>query len=147
MPLINSLAPKVSIIIPSYNSMRFIGKCLRSVLATDYLNFEVILVDDCSIDGSLEYAKKTFGHDKRLKIIKNPKKLGPAASRNAGIRVATGDYLAFIETDIEVKPDRLKEALKVLTSDSLIGAVYCKVRDINERDRIQATGLLILPHF
>jgi len=126
--------------------MRFIDKCLHSVLATDYPNFEVIFVDDGSTDGSLEYAKKTFGHDKRLKVIKNPKKLGLAASRNVGIRVATGDYIAFIETDMEVEPDWLKEALKILASYSSIGGVYCKVRDINERDRIQAAGLLILPH-
>jgi glycosyltransferase involved in cell wall biosynthesis len=61
MPLSDSLMPKVSIIIPSYNSMRFIGKCLRSILATDYPNFEVILVDDGSTDGSSKYAKENFG--------------------------------------------------------------------------------------
>lgn len=146
MLLSDSLMPKVIIIIPSYNSMRFIGKCLRSILATDYPNFEVILVDDGSTDGSLEYVRKNFGYDKRLKIIKNPKRLGPAASRNIGIKVANGDYIAFIETDMEVEPNWLKEALKVLTSNSSIGAVYCKVRDTNEKDRIQAAGLLILPH-
>lgn len=142
----NNAQSLVSIIIPSYNSISLIDKCLRSVFRTSYPNIEVILIDDCSTDGSLEYVKTAFGSDPRLKITKNFTNIGPAASRNVGIKMAKGEYLAFVETDMEVEPNWIDEALKVLNSDKTIGAVYCKVRDLNERSRIQAAGLQILPH-
>jgi hypothetical protein len=115
------------------------------VLNTNYPSFEVILIDDCSTDGSLELVKKIFGSDPRLKVTRNNKKSGPAASRNRGIKMAKGEYIAFIETDMEVDPNWLTELVKVLESDKTIGAAQSKVLDIKHQNFVQAVGIYIIP--
>jgi GT2 family glycosyltransferase len=88
--------PMVSIIILNYNSRDFVEPCLKSVLNTDYPNFEVIFVDNASTDGSPELAKKRFGSDHRLKIIYNDKNVGFAEGNNVGAKKAKGDYIVFL---------------------------------------------------
>ncbi len=91
--------PKISIIVPCYNAQRFLHKCLNTILNQTIKDIEIICVDDCSTDDTaqilLEFAKK----DKRIKILTHAKNSGISVTRNTGIEAATGDYIAFIDSD------------------------------------------------
>lgn len=88
----------ISIIIPVYNTEKYLSRCLDSIINQTYTNLEIIIIDDGSSDNSydicLEYAKK----DKRIKLIKQ-KNMGLSATRNKGIRLATGKYIGFVDSD------------------------------------------------
>ena len=87
-------APKVSVIVPMYNAERFINFCVASILEQTFKNFELILVDDCSTDKTLDVVKNFS--DKRIKILRTKKNLGyPGAVRNVGLDAATGKYIFF----------------------------------------------------
>ena len=91
-------SPKISVIVPMYNAEKYLGLCINSILAQTFKNFELILVDDCSTDKTLEVAK-TFT-DSRIKIICNEKNLGmPGLVRNVGIDAAKGEYIYFCDDD------------------------------------------------
>jgi len=134
------ISPKVSIIILNYNGLEFIENCLSSVFKTDYANFEVILVDNASRDGSLEVAEMLFGKDPRLKIIKNYENLGFAGGNNVGARHARGDILVFLNEDTEVDSNWLKELIKVFVNDPRVGAVQCKLLMAHEKCKIESVG-------
>ena len=87
--------PQVSIIIPCHNNANFLTESINSVLEQDYPNFEVIVIDDGSTDNSVELLKK-FGN--KIKLIQQENQ-GPAAARNAGLKAAKGEYIAFNDSD------------------------------------------------
>ena len=86
-----------SVVIPLYNKEAYVAKTLNSVLNQTYQNFEVIIVNDCSTDNSLNVVHKI--DDSRFKIIKHNKNKGLSASRNTGIKAATHSYIAFLDAD------------------------------------------------
>ena len=86
-----------SVVIPLYNKEAFVAKTLNSVLNQTYQNFEVIIVNDCSTDNSLNVVQKI--DDSRFKIIKHNENKGLSASRNTGINAATHSYIAFLDAD------------------------------------------------
>ena len=86
-----------SVVIPLYNKEAFVAKTINSVLNQTYQNFEVIIVNDCSTDNSLNLVQKI--DDSRFKIIKHNKNKGLSASRNTGINAATHSYIAFLDAD------------------------------------------------
>jgi glycosyltransferase involved in cell wall biosynthesis len=133
---VSTLTPLVSIIIPSYNSSILIERYLRLVLNTDYTDFEVIVVDDCSMDSNLKLVEDFSRRDARLKLVRKDNRSGPSATCNVGINVAKGMYIAFLETDVEIEPTWLKEIIKVLESDKSIRAAQSKVLDLHHRRRI-----------
>lgn len=100
------MAIEVSVIIPCYNAQDYIGKCIESVLAQTFDNFEILAVDDASSDGTLS-CLRSFD-DKRLRIIELGKNSGsPATPRNVGIQQAQGHYIAFLDCDDFWHPDKL----------------------------------------
>jgi GT2 family glycosyltransferase len=101
--------PLVSIIIVSYNGGDFLLNCLNSVLKTDYPNYEIIVVDNGSTDGSIEIIKQKF---KKIKIIENGKNLGFSIGNNIGIRSSCGDYIVLLNQDTIVTKNWLKELVK-----------------------------------
>lgn len=88
----------ISIIIPVYNTEKYIERCLQSVLAQTYQQFEIIIVDDGSTDGSIEICKKYAFKTSQIKIIQI-KNSGLSVARNVGIRNASGDYICFVDSD------------------------------------------------
>lgn len=101
----------ISIIIPSYNSQKYIAKCLESILNQTYKNLEIIIIDDCSTDKSLEKIK-IFQEDDRIILLKNQINLGQSAARNTGIKKAKGKYISFIDADDFVDVDFYEKLLK-----------------------------------
>jgi len=97
--------PQVSVIIPVYNVEKYLPRCLDALLNQTLKDIEVICINDCSPDGSLnilqEYAKK----DERLKVIDLPQNQGAAVARNAGLDIAKGQYLGFVDPDDSIDLD------------------------------------------
>lgn len=88
----------VSIIMPSYNTAKYIAESIRSVLVQTYENWELLIVDDCSTDNTDEVIKP-FLEDERIKYLKNEKNSGAAISRNKALREAKGKWIAFLDSD------------------------------------------------
>lgn len=130
--------PKISIIIPTYNSSRFIKRTIGSVLAQTFRDWELIIVDDCSKD-STELAVREFTKfDKRIKFLKTPENSGgPATPKNIGIENAVGEYVAFLDHDDEWFPEKLEKQLHVFqnTKDENLGLVSCGANLINKKNK------------
>jgi GT2 family glycosyltransferase len=137
--------PLLSIIIPAFNTKEFYKPCLTSLLKIKYPNFEIIIVDDGSTDGSFEAIKKMSIKDKRIKIIKTLKRRGIPGSRNLGIEAANGDLIAFFDMDMEVTNTWPNELIKVLMRSPKIGGVLPKVFDFKKRHIFQSVGGRIIP--
>lgn len=119
--------PLISVIIVNHNGIEFVAECLKSVSGNEYGNFEIIFVDNGSTDGSLEYVKKEFAAEKRLKIVENHASLGPAVGRNRGAGASRGKYLVFLDNDTRVDRKFITELVRVLESDNSIGAAQAKL--------------------
>lgn len=107
---------RVSVIIPTYNRCRVIARAIESVLAQDYSNFEVIIVDDGSIDNTKEIVEKYIQFDERIKFTYNVNTKGPAGARNTGLQIAEGEYIAFLDSDDEWMVSHLSDAIKIMQS-------------------------------
>ncbi len=101
----------VSIIMPAYNCGDFIGETLDSVINQSYKNWEVIIVDDCSTDNTAEVVKEYIKKDNRIKYHKLEKNSGAAVARNKAIDLATGKYLAFLDSDDVWFPEKLAKQI------------------------------------
>jgi glycosyltransferase involved in cell wall biosynthesis len=102
---------KVSIIIPVYNVVKYLDKCIESVCAQTEKSIEIILVDDESNDGSIDVCRRWAEKDDRIVLIEQ-KNAGAGAARNTGLRAAKGEYLLFLDSDDFFEPDMVEEALK-----------------------------------
>jgi len=91
--------PLVSIVVPVYNAARFMDDTIQSVLNQTYQNWELLLVDDCSSDDSVQIIKKYQKKDERIKLFELSKNSGAAIARNTGIDNSKGRYLAFLDAD------------------------------------------------
>ena len=91
--------PEISIVVPMYNAEKYIETCIDSILIQTFQNFEVIVVDDCSTDRSLEIVQKKYSSDSRVKSFRNIKNLGEHPSRNIGLEISTGRHVFFMDAD------------------------------------------------
>jgi glycosyltransferase involved in cell wall biosynthesis len=116
--------PRVSIVIPTHNRGRLLGRSLRSLLAQTEPRFEIIVVDDASTDDTAAVVRSLS--DARIRYQRLERNCGPGGARNAGVRAASGELLAFQDSDDEWMPDKLERQLALLSSaDSSTGVVYC----------------------
>lgn len=101
----------VSIIIPTFNSSHFISVAIRSVQAQSYTNWEIIVVDDCSTDGTTTIISQFVASDKRIQLFKLDTNSGTGVARNLGVEKANGKYIAFLDADDLWKPRKLEKQL------------------------------------
>lgn len=120
----------VSIITPVYNAEEFIGQTIDSVLKQTYVDWELLLIDDCSSDSSADIIKN-YLDDKRIKYIKLDKNSGAAVTRNTGLSNANGRYIAFLDSDDIWKPDKLEKQIN-LTKEKNVGFVFTSYRYITQ---------------
>ena len=113
-----------SIVVPVYKVEKYITKCLESILAQTFSDFELICVDDCGGDKSLEIIKDFAKKDKRIKILENEKNSGVAFSRNRGIDEASGKYLMFIDSDDWIEPQTLGVIYKTFQEIDANSIIY-----------------------
>jgi len=134
--------PLVSVIVPGYNESKVVGNCVESILASDYPNFEIILVDDGSTDDTLS-VMQSFATDQRVQVI-GKLNGGKASALNAGIAAAHGEILFFVDADGLFTPSAIREMLNGFTSEK-IGAVCGNDAPVN-LDRIQTRLACIQTH-
>ena len=115
--------PKVSVIIPIYKVEEFIVECVASVVNQTLKDIEIICVDDESPDNSIELIKKEFGQDKRIKIVRK-KNGGLSSARNAGVRVATGEFIYFLDSDDYIDTNALEILYNEAKSYSLDVVIF-----------------------
>jgi len=116
--------PKVSVIICSYNREKLLPRALDSVLSQDFKDFELIIIDDASNDGTEALTKTYLQKDSRLKYFKNDHNLGIAKSRNKGCKIAEGEYIAMLDSDDWwLKNDKLSRQVAILDAKRAIGLI------------------------
>lgn len=108
----------VSIITPSYNSAKFIGKTIESVLDQIYQNWEMIIVDDVSPDNSNKIIEEYSKKDTRIKLIKLEQNSGAAVARNRAIKESKGRYIAFLDADDMWKPEKLEKQIEFMRKNN-----------------------------
>ena len=117
--------PQVSIITPYYNSKRYFDAAFKSVLSQTYQDWEWIVVDDCSTDGSHDYLVNLSKKDKRIKIVFSKTNVGTAGSRNIALKIATGRYITFLDSDDILDSNYLECQLEFIKDNGpLISAGY-----------------------
>ena len=104
---------KISIVVPVYNVEKYLEKCLESIRNQSLKEIEIIAVNDCSLDNSLEIIKKYIEKDKRIILIDKIKNEGVSEARNSGIKIAKGEYILCIDGDDWIEKDCLKEMYEI----------------------------------
>src|SRR6185437_8299738 len=133
-------APNVSIVILNWNSYQMTSDCVRSLEKIDFPNYEVVLVDNGSHDGSPDQLAREFPH---IRLLRNKQNLGFAGGNNVGIRDAlerNPDYLLLLNNDTVVAPNFLSELVQVAESDAMIGLLNPKIYYFDPPDRIWYAG-------
>ncbi len=129
--------PRVSIIIVSWNALPLLQKCLPSVVATDYPDFEIILADNASTDGSSAWVEATFP---QVRIVRHPENWLFCRGNNAAVPHATGVYLALLNNDVEVPPGWLRPLVDAMEAASDVAAVQPKLLQYDRRDCFEYAG-------
>ena len=123
--------PKVSIIVPVYNSGKYLKTCLDSLVNQTLKDIEIIAVDDCSTDNSIlilmDYAKKYHN----IKVYHNRENLGQGASRNRGLDIARGEYICFVDSDDYIRYTMYEDMYKAAVNNSapLVSVLLLYVMD------------------
>ena len=118
-----NIEEKLSIIMPAYNCDKYLEKCVNSVLDQDYINFELIIINDGSTDTTADICENLKQKDSRIKVIHSENK-GPSAARNIGLKYAKGKFLTFIDSDDELNRSaysRMIKEIKKQNVDILVG--------------------------
>ena len=122
---------------PVYNSLNFLKETIESVKAQTHKNWELIIIDDNSTDGSRNYLIKNYKSEKKIKIFLNKKNYGPGYSRNKAIQKSSGNFLAFLDSDDLWTKTKLLDQLKFLTRNNLnlchTNVLYLKKKKIYKR--------------
>ena len=146
----------VSIITPSYNCARFIGSTIESIQAQTYRNWELLVIDDCSDDRSVEVVKRYAAADPRIRLFSLPVNSGAGVARNNSIEKAQGRFIAFCDSDDRWYPEKLEKQLAfmrekdcglsytsydVCDEDGVtVGRVKCR-EELNYRNLIRDNGI------
>ncbi|NLV28922.1 MAG: glycosyltransferase family 2 protein [Erysipelotrichaceae bacterium] len=126
---------KVTIITPYYNAKAIFGRTFGSVLNQTYSNWEWIIVDDCSKDGSQDYLKDIEKKDQRIKVIFSAKNGGSAHARNQGLELATGRYVTFLDSDDTIDRNYLESQINFIVDNGpVITAGYRRDKGGNITD-------------
>lgn len=129
--------PEISVVIPVYNGQKTIKQTIDSVLNQSFLDFELLIINDGSTDSTLEVLSQI--QDPRLKIFSFPNG-GLSASRNRGISLASGEFIAFIDADDLWMPDKLEAQVKALQDNSQAGLAYSWTDFIDENSEFLFAG-------
>ncbi len=133
--------PQITVALPVYNGEQYIALAIKSVLAQTFIDFELLILDNCSTDNTLDIIK-TF-NDPRIRLIINPKNLGMIGNWNLAVSLATGKYIKILSHDDLLAPGCLAEQINgfLKYQNQNIGIVTCKKRIINE------SGVVVMPGF
>ena len=125
--IISPEAPKVSILIPVYNRVKLIDECVQSALDQTYSNFEVVVVDNASDDGTWEICKQLALQDSRVRVFRNNSNIGPVRNWRRCVEEAKGEFSKILFSDDTLEPDCLAEMVLTL-EDPDVSLVYCAAK-------------------
>lgn len=149
--------PLVSVIIPCFNSVDFIFEAVSSVLSQTHQNFEILIVDDGSTDGTRHLLQKQFQSEQKIEIVEHETNIGAGGARNTGISLAKGKYLAFLDADDVWHPTKLERQVDFMDKEScaishtsyvlvdeqrchIISTNHC-IKDLGLIDYMKTTGI------
>lgn len=135
----------VSVVVPNFNGETYLKKCLESILDSSLKSFEIIVVDDGSSDSSVRIIDKYCRANTKIKLIKNLKNLGAAASKNYGASRASGEILVFLDNDTFILKDTLSNLIQPLLTSG-VAATQALLLDGIHKDLIQQAGGILIPH-
>lgn len=124
---------EISTIIPTYNSQNYIKECIESILKQKFLPSEIIIVDDGSKDNTLEICKEYEKKYKIIKIIRMPNNQGVSNARNAGIKIAKGNYIHFMDSDDTIENDMYSDFAEIIKKQS-IDVVISGIKNIYQKN-------------
>lgn len=133
---------RVSAIIPSYNRAHLLSRAINSVLSQTSQPDEVLVVDDCSTDGSRAVMEEWVARDARIRPVFLATNQGPGGARNAGIVGATGDLVAFLDSDDEWAPEHLERCAALLEADPALDLVFADLQRITATGRVSDEAFL-----
>lgn len=133
------MQPLISAIIVNWNGKQFLDDCIISLLKQTYKKCEIILVDNASTDGSISYVKRKYP---KVKIIRNNKNVGFGGAVNIGIKHADGDYIIFLNNDLYLEKNCIKNLLNPL-ENGVKGATVPKVLFFHQRNKINSYGNIV----
>ena len=107
---------KITVVTPTWNSAKYIRETIASVQAQTYQNWEMIIVDDCSTDNTVELVKKISHKDSRIHLIEQKENRGAGIARNIAVQNSTGRYISYLDSDDRWKPDKLEKQVKFMLS-------------------------------
>lgn len=138
------MSGKVSVILPLYNNKEYILESIQSVIKQTYKNWELIVVDDCSTDGSYELVKDYLEKEKQenIKLLRNDKNVGCYCSINNGILQSDGDYIAKIDSDDKYHSKKLELQVKKLEKHNYIAVQSYGIRGNEKKGRVIEATLL-----
>lgn len=128
--------PSISVVIAAYNTGQYIGRTLKSLAQQTFTDFEIIVVNDCSTDNTVAVVKKYQMRDPRIILIDNGQNSGQCISRNRGMSIARGEYIAILDSDDLAMPDRLAVQFEYLETHPEVTLVGSQGARIDENDRI-----------
>jgi glycosyltransferase involved in cell wall biosynthesis len=132
----------VSIVMPLFNSSGFMSRAIDSVFAQTYKDWELIIIDDCSNDGSYEIAYEYAKKDKRVKLIRQTENKGSAVTRNLGIENAKGRFIAFLDSDDIWVSQKLEKQIKFMLNNEAVLS-YTAYQKMDERGNLG--GVIYVP--
>lgn len=124
-------SPLVSVIIPCYNSVAHIAETVGSVCAQTMSDFEILVVDDCSTDGSADVIKSIALDEPRLSFFRQERNQGVARARNRALKEAVGRYIAYLDSDDLWMPEKLERQIAYMDKHN-IGACFTSYETIEE---------------
>lgn len=123
--------PAVSVIMPVYNGGEYLAEAIESILAQTLGDFELIIVDDCSTDGSAESIAAYAERDRRIRALAHPRNRGQGAAQSTGLAEARGDFITLMDADDVSFPQRLAKQVEFLRDNPEIGALGACCRAMN----------------
>ena len=148
--------PLISVVMPVHNALPFLGESIKSILEQTLIDFEFVILDDASTDGSLEVLREWSIRDKRIQLHESKKKLGLAGSSNAVTVKARAPIVARMDADDIAHPDRLRRQWNAIESrpdvaviGTLCNGIDASGREVRPRDRwrlVRRSGYLPFPH-
>lgn len=131
---INIAAPLVSVLVPVYNVERYVQEALDSIARQTYSNLQVIVVDDCSTDGTAQIVAQFCEKDPRFVLLKNATNMHIAKALNRALSQATGQYIARCDGDDVMEPDRIARQMDYLSANPDVSLVGCSLVFIDEKN-------------
>jgi GT2 family glycosyltransferase len=136
-------APFFSVIVLNWNGKHLLAECLDSVLAQSFRDFETIVVENGSTDGSAEFVRSRFGE--RVRLLPLPANAGYAGGNNRGIGIARGEWIVLLNNDTQVDPRWMEELASAVHRHPGTQVFACKVLNYYRRDEIDTVGHLLYP--